>query len=577
MSSVDILNGYVEDVLSGKIPASKQIKQACDRHLWDLERQETDPSFKYFFSSERVESVMSFMSKLVDPSSVDGSTITLQPWHYFVIGSIFGWVTKEVHPKTGRYSRRFDQAELFVARGNGKSFISSGIALYMMMFDGQPKAEVFSVATQMSQAKIVFGTTCDFAMRSGLGNMVKVTRDDLRCPGMGSVFRPLASDAKRLDGLRPHCAIIDEIHEHPTDKVYNVMKSALGKTSQPLLMIISTAGDRLDGIAVRVWKLGEQILNTIRTDEYNPADDSFFAALYCVDKDDDIFDPSVWIKANPTLGAIKPYEVIERDVSAVQKDPKTISNFKTKHLNLFCENSAVWLDWEKVKSAHDKTLDLNNYRGRECFIGMDLASKLDMSALSLLFPNEDGSVDIFTKAYLPDAIMKNPRTSARIQHLYTQFKNRGELELTAGEVTNYDYIVEDLLQYTSMFNVQAIGYDPHNSAYLCQRLENKYNMPVVEVKQLSGNLNEPSKHFQMLLYDGKIRYNSSLFEWCCMNAEVFVYKDGNIKIKKDTLTGENKVDPLVATVIGFAIAVIPDVDYDPFAAYRNVEMKTTSW
>lgn len=570
MTAVEKLNRYVEDVLSGKIPACKQIKQACDRHLWDIERQAQD-DFGYQFNHARVEHVMSFMEKLVNPQS--GLLIELQDWHYFVIGSIFGWVTKE-KGKDNRYARRYNQAELFVGRANGKSFISSGIALYMMLFDGQRMAEVFSVATQAAQAKIVFDTTVAFAKASGLENLIRETRDDLKCPGMGSVFRPLASDAKRLDGLRPHCAIIDEIHEHPSPKIYEVMKSALGKTSQPLLMIISTAGTRINGVGHKLWQIGEAILNSIRTDNYDPNTDSFFAALYTIDQEDDPYDESVWIKANPTLGVIKPYKVIREDAAQVKIDPTGLSNYKTKHLNVFCQSTDKWLSEEYLNTAYDPRIKLEQYAGRECWIGMDLSEVLDLTALSLIFPNLDGSVDIVSYGYLPETAFNNPRTPKHIINLYETFYQRGELILTPGNTVDYNFIAEEIAKFKDIVNLQSVAFDPAMSRHLTTRLENYFDIQMVEVRQSPTVLTEPSKHFQMLLMQNKIKFNSSLFKWCCINAQVEVYNAGLIRVKKEHQTSPYKIDCLIAAIVGMAVAVIPDHKFNPYDAFDGIDMVT---
>lgn len=570
MTAVEKLNRYVEDVLSGKIPACKQIKQACDRHLWDIERQAQD-DFGYQFNHARVEHVMSFMERLINPQS--GLKIKLQDWHYFVIGSIFGWVTKE-KGEDNRYARRYNQAELFVGRANGKSFICSGIALYMMLFDGQRMAEVFSVATQAAQAKIVFDTTVAFAKASGLENLIRETRDDLKCPGMGSVFRPLASDAKRLDGLRPHCAILDELHEMPSPKIYDVMKSALGKTSQPLLFIISTAGTRIDGIGHKLWKIGEHILNSIRTDDYDPNTDSFFAALYTIDQEDDPYDESVWIKANPTLGIIKPYKVIREDRGQVKIDPTALSNFKTKHLNVFCQSTDKWLDLEYVDAAYDPYLKLEQYKGRDCWIGMDLSDTLDFTALSLVFPNVDGSVDIIAYAYLPETVFKNPRIPKNILTLYQKFQERGELILTPGNTVDYGYISDQVAHFKEIVNLKSVALDPALSKHITARLENYFDIEMIHVSQKPTTMTEPSKHFQILLMQNKIKYNSSVFKWCCLNAEVEVMNHGLIHVKKENATSPYKIDCLIAAITAMAVAVIPDHNFNPYDAFDGIDMIT---
>ncbi|MEE7538859.1 terminase large subunit [Enterobacter kobei] len=570
MTVLQIMNLYCEQVLSGEIVAGQLIKKACKRHLWDLSRVGSE-TFKYQFSEARAKHIIEFMKVLRDPSYPD-QPITLMPWHYFILGSIFGWVSTEKSSKTGRYNRRYRTAEVFVGRKNGKSFLASGIALYMLAFDGERQAEVYSAATKRDQAKIVFDATAEFVRSSNMSSMIKHTRNLLAFKATGSKMEPLSSDARTLDGLKPHCAITDEIHAMDSREVYDVLETATGAREQPLMFIISTAGFILDGIATELWGYGEYILDCINTNHYNEQHDRFFAALYCIDDKDDIFDESVWIKANPTLGVIKKIE----DMQAQAEKAKTITsaqgNFKTKHLNRFCNSTDTWLTEEHVSQCFDSELKPIELKGRECWIGLDLASKKDMTAISGVFPQIDGSVKIISRSFLPEEAFN--KASVRIQQLYTKFIQRGELFLTPGETVDYEFVREELLNWKELFDIKAVAFDPFNASMFCQRLENHDGFPMVEVKQSTASLNEPSKQFEKMIIDGDIKFDTSLFRWCCLNAQVKIYPDGNIKVQKENLSSENKVDCVVAAITAMAIAVIPDHEFNPYDAFDGIDMVT---
>ncbi|MFM5339394.1 terminase large subunit [Aeromonas veronii] len=571
MTVLEQINRYCDDVLNDKIPACELIKKACKRHLWDLQRQE-DPNYPYMFSEQRASHFIEFMRLLVDPDT--NQHIVLMPWHYFFLGSIFGWVTKIAHGPIGqeRHTRRFLMVQLFVARGNGKSFIASGIALYMLLFDGQRGAEIYSAATTRDQAKIVFNTCCRFAKSSGLTSLTRETKNLLRGPDdLDSHMRPLSADAQSMDGLRPHCAILDELHQHRTDDVYNSLKTALGKTSQSMLLSISTAGTNLYGIGAKVWALGETVLQSIETDHYKDDSDRFFVMIFTIDKKDDPYDQDVWLKANPTLGVIKKTSTMSAALNEVKITPVMLSDFMTKHLNVFVNKTDTWLAADKIEACYDPTIPWDRYRGSECWVGIDLSTKLDLTSMSFVIPDFDGVVHVLNKSYIPSEIFNNPRTSERIRQLYGKFAARGELVVTPGGTINYDYIIQDLLKYKELFDIRGIGVDPYNAEYFTKMLA-QHGIEAIHVHQRASNLNEPAKHLQKLLYDGQLVFNSDLFKWCCYNARVRVDYNNNIKVCKETVTSENKIDALIAALIGFSIGVIPDTNQKTFAGFDDIDM-----
>ena len=386
---------YCYQVLSGVIVANKWIKLAAERHFNDLKRAKSK-YFKYEFNAKRAQRAIDFYQFIKHTKGeLAGTPMKLMPWQQFIVGSIFGWVTKQKDKVTKKQTRRFRTAEVFVARKNGKSTLASGIGLYAMLADGELGAEVYSAATTRDQARIVFDDAKHMLVNSDLKEVAKAYQAELYSQELNAKFRPLSSDANNLDGLNVHCALIDEIHAHKTREVYDVIETATGARTQPLIFVISTAGFILDGIATELWKYGEEILEGIRTD------DTFFAALYTMDIGDDFTIPENWLKANPCLGVSKKHEDMERLCNKAQAMVSARGNYLTKHCNIFVNSSDAWLDIQEVQKCK-ADIKLADYIGRECYIGLDLAQKLDLTAMSLIFPRDDGGIDVFFRHYLPE-------------------------------------------------------------------------------------------------------------------------------------------------------------------------------
>ncbi|MHA2764975.1 terminase large subunit domain-containing protein [Vibrio harveyi] len=256
---------YCYQVLSGEIVANKWIKLAAERHFNDLKRAKSK-YFKYEFNAKRAQRAIDFYQLIKHTKGeLAGTPMKLMPWQQFIVGSIFGWVTKQKDKVTKKQTRRFRTAEVFVARKNGKSTLASGIGLYAMLADGELGAEVYSAATTRDQARIVFDDAKHMLVNSDLKEVAKAYQAELYSQELNAKFRPLSSDANNLDGLNVHCALIDEIHAHKTREVYDVIETATGARTQPLIFVISTAGFILDVIdtTVAMFRGVDTVINSI--------------------------------------------------------------------------------------------------------------------------------------------------------------------------------------------------------------------------------------------------------------------------------------------------------------------------
>jgi len=540
---------YCYDVLTGTITANKWVKLAAERHFRDLEQAKTK-DFKYRFEEKLAQRAIDFFQFTYHTKGdLKGTPIKLMPWQQFIVGSIFGWVKKDLNPINGKCLRRFRTAEVFVGRKNGKSTLASGIALYMMLMDGEGGPEIYTAARTRDQAKIVFDDAAEMVRSGDLKEAAIPLKNEIRCSFNNGIFKAVSAEAANLEGKNIHCGVIDEIHVHPNSEVLDVIASGCGARKQSLIFIISTAGTILEGVAVEQWKYGESIL------EQHHTDDAYFALLYCIDAGDNFSDSTNWIKANPCLGVSFYESFLENELQQAISMVSKRANFLTKFCNVFVNSADAWLDIEKVRICKSN-ININDYKGRDCYIGLDLAQKLDLTSMCLIFPDDNCGIDVFFRNYLPEDALAKATTQSRQQ--FEKWSRDGYLELTEGIATDYRIIEEDLRDFSSKFNVLSIGYDPYSATQMSIKLTEE-GLPMVSVAQNMQNLSEPSKEFEQMLATQKIRYNGdSVFEWCCSNAHVYVDANENIKPVKENKMSKDKIDAVIACITGLSLCVLKE-------------------
>ncbi|ELR66054.1 Phage terminase large subunit [Photobacterium marinum] len=542
---------YCYDVLKGNIPANKWIKLAAQRHFKDLEKSEND-NYPYMFDVGHAQRVIDFFQYIDHTTGELARTpIKLMPWQIWIFASIFGWVKKEKDKRTGKHLRRFRTATILVARKNGKSTLAAGIGLYGLLADKEEGAQIVSAGTTKEQAMISWRDASKMLSGSAFKKVTKSYQNRLEFPAMFSNFKALASDSNSLDGLNIHFCIADELHAWKDRNLWGVLETATAARQQSLMLGITTAGTILDGICVDLLDYGKMILEQIEND------DTWFLANYTIDEGDSIDDPVAWMKANPALGEFKKIDDMERLCKKAKQIPSERANFFTKHLNVFVNSSEAWLDMNEVTACTDTNLKLSDFKGRKCYIGMDLSQKCDLTAISLIFPDEDGGISIFQRHYLPEDMVQ--LVPERLSQLYTKWANSGHLTLTEGNVVDFEWIKRDLRDFATMFDVQEIGYDPYAGTQLAIELITKDQLPMVEVRQGALTLSEPSKLLEALFKMNKVRYDGDpVFEWCCSNSLITEDLNGNIKVHKEKGAKYKKIDSLIALITGLQRTVLEE-------------------
>lgn len=501
---------YGRDVASGKIVACKYIKLACQRHFDDL-KKELDKKYPYRFDRDLAERACRFVQLLPHSSGdLKGQKLKLEPWQSFIFCSIFGWITKS------NKKRRFKEAYIRVARKNGKSFFAAGIGMYMFCADGENSAEIYCGATKMSQAKKVFTPAQHMAkMLPALRRKfdVSVWTEKLTRPD-GSVFGPVVGDPG--DGDSPSCAIIDEYHEHKTDRLYQAMTTGMGARSQPLTLIITTAGTDLESPCYDKDKEVKEALDDITPNE------RLFGMIYELDQGDDWTDPAHLIKANPNLDVSIKYNDLVELLEVAKKVPRMTNAFKTKRLNMWVSGATAFFNMEQWKEAEDKTLKLEDFIGEEANLGLDLAKKLDMNASIPLFTREiEGRKHFYSvspKFWVPeDTVHSTDPKHLKAADRYRKFVEMKVLTPTDGAEADYREIHASILDLTQKIRIKEADIDPAGATALRHMLEDD-GVECVEISQRFQFMSPAMKELEAALAGGRFHHDGNpILTWCISN------------------------------------------------------------
>jgi len=546
---VKAAESYVSGVISGKIPACKWVKLACERHLSDLEKSKT-AAFPYRFDPELGDKPCRFFEKLPhvkgkwakrDPKTGKRQTLKIEPWQAFVFVSIFGWV----HKDTGK--RRFRKARVYVPRKNGKSFIAAAVGWWMLALDGEPGAEVYAGATSEAQAWKVFQPARQMALiNPDLPAKFKVgVQAQSLTLSDGSIFKPIIG--KPGDGDSPHCAITDEYHEHPTSEQIDTMETGMGAREQPLSIVISTAGTNTASPCRDDWKNCELILNGTPGFE----DETTFAIIYTIDESDQWDTEEALIKANPNWGvSIEPSNMLA-DLKAAQQRANKQSAFQTKHLNKWVSIKQAYFniaEWQKLARPEIKREDFREY---PCFLSGDLASKHDLVALMQLFCLPDKKYALFGKYYLPEATLELPEN----QH-YRNWQIAGWIEKAGIDVTDLDHFKDDVLELCAGYQVEEMPSDPNRAWGVYPALV-KEGVPIVEYRNTVLMMSEPMKQLDALIRSGDIIHcGDPVLEWAIGNTTGKLDNKENVFPNKESPA--NKIDPVVGTIMALGRAMLKD-------------------
>ena len=516
------IDTYADGVRSGELPSCQFIRLAIDRWFDDCQRDDLvfdiAPAILFVNFAEQLKH---FKGDLA------GQYIHLEPWQIFAAANILCWLKKD----TGL--RRYQYADILVPRKNGKTTFAAILALFLLFLDGEAGAEVYTAAVDKAQAKICFDAAKVLIQDSIFAKVMTIRRGEVRYDRSQSHLAPLSKDTKNKDGLNPYCAVCDERHAWQTNEIYDVLNTGMGARSQPLIISISTAGmDTTLPYYSDIQLYKDVMLGNKKLDNH-------FIMIYTPDDGDKWDDPLTWAKVNPNLGvSLRPEYIQQSAEEARMKGGSTLASFLVKNLNLWVDAPEVWIPDDQYL-ANNAPFDEEQLKGKECYVGMDLASKGDITATALYFP----SVNVFKMLFvIPEAKVRE--LEDRVD--YRRWAEQGWVTVTPGNVLDEDWYVTFVLNTLSDYKVRCIAYDPWGAWNLVGKFQ-RYEQELLAYQQSIRYMSVPTKHFESLVRMGKLNFlGNPVMRW--MMGNVTIYTDPNANVKLDKSRSRNKIDGVAAAV-----------------------------
>lgn len=538
---------YAENVVAGKVIAGRYVVLACKRFLEDLER--TDWAYRYDDAkADRAVRFMQLMPHTKGKWSAKKQVLKLEPWQCFIECNLFGWVHKE----TGL--RRFRECYEEEPRKNGKSIRLAARGIYLFAADGEAGAEVYSGATTEKQAHEVFRPAWQMVQKlPGLRERFGIEQSgNPKNPGTMYVMQDMSKFetliGKPGDGSSPHAALVDEYHEHDTDHMVDAMQTGMGAREQPLLSIITTAGSNLGGPCY------EKRRDIIRILERQVHDETVFGIIFGIDEDDSWDDPASLVKANPNYGVSVFPEFLLSQLEQARRSASKQNAFRTKHLNEWVGARSAWMNmlaWQRQKRAFTEA----DFAGCPCWMAVDLASKIDVAALVMLFQKNQQYYCV-PRFYVPEA-------AAEQNEKYRDLATAGALTLTPGDMTDYAFIEQDVKDLAAVVNLQDVCFDDWQANYLMTRLQ-ETSIRVVNFNQTVKNMSEAMKEVEArtlartLWHDG-----NDTMTWMMGNVSARRDAKENVYPRKENENDPRcKIDGPVALIMAMGRALTAGVTGD---------------
>ena len=513
---------YIVDVLSGKVPTGSLIKLAVKR----FNELKNRPDI--YFDKECVDLAVEFIGNIKHfLGKSAGKHFILEPWQQFLIANIIGlkWKSNGYRVCTDCYIQ--------ISRKAGKDAFMAALALYMMVVDGEASPEIACLANSRDQARILFDYITNFSKSiDPKGAVIKGYRNYVKMPANNGTVKVFSADASVLDGLNVSMGVLDEYHEAKDRKLYDVIKSSMGMRTQPLMVVITTAGFNLEGPCYDMYKLSLEILHNVKKD------DSYFSFIYQMD-DDDIDDERNWYKCQPNLDVTVTREFMAGELLKMKNDSTAEVGIKTKTFNMWCTSSMVWIKPEIVVD-NMVGLKLEDYVGFTGVIGVDLGAVNDLTAISLMIPLAEKKV-FFNWSFLPEETYKEHP----LKELFDKFIKEGSLILTPGNVTDFDYISNKIREINDIIPITDVYYDKWNSTqWAIQMTEMGFNLQ--EFSQAIGNYNAATKEFERLMRTNELIIDKSAnFLWQMTCVVLKIDHNNNQKVSK-AVWKTQKVDNVIS-------------------------------
>ena len=546
---MDRTTEYARLIVEGKKICGRSEYLACKRHLDDIAKKD----FEYIFDAEVAERHIKLANQLTIGEGEQRRPLKTRGFQDFIIGSLFGWRKKRSNV------RRYREAYIQMARQNGKSFIAGEMCNDFALFSDYKYGRIFCTATKQEQANIVWDEVSKFIESdSDLMECYKIKKYDRTITSLhtGTIIKAIGRDTKSADGFRSVLAVIDETHAHPNNQMYKLMMDGQVNVDNALTLAITTAGFNLNSFCYEHYNFCKKVLaGAIEKD-------SLFIFIAELDENDDIWLPENWAKANPlllwnednTLNKSMIARMAEKAIDAREKQGNELVNFLTKSLNRWVTYAGgAYIDAEKWKAC-GTDIKLEDMRGRECYLGIDLSSGGDLTSIALIFPPRagDDKIYVWSHSFLPEnRLMEHEQTDDAPYRLWA---TAGQLTLTSGMYgVKLDLMavvakIKELIETYDLKILEA-GYDPHNAAGFLAELEKVLPCDLISIPQSARALNDATQDFKLSVEAGIIQYDkhNALLSWSMVNAILDAPNSfGEVKIDKKTQT--QRIDAVDAII-----------------------------
>lgn len=489
-----------------------------------------------------------------------GHPFRLEPWEENdIVRPLFGW-------KRVDGTRLYRRCYVWVPRKNGKTELAAGIGILIQVGDGEMGGQVFSIASDEDQAKIVFDKASVMVSWSEeLQKSLTPFKTSIWCADLMAPFKYLSGVPKGKHGVNMSGLIGDELHEWRDDRLYTFMHQSSASRRQPLEFLISTAGERA-GYGWEMWQYCEKILAG------EIEDPETLVVIYAADPDDDWTDPATWAKANPNLGVSVKLDYLKAECRKANELPRLENDFKRYHLNIWTEQAVRWIPiekWDACGLADRETplaavpkLAMQNQRwrdlpqamaGRPAFAGLDLSSTTDLTALVWVFPpeQEGGRWTIVPRFFVPENQIQERVRRDRVP--YDQWVAMGAMTATPGNVVDYAFVRRQAFTDAEQFQAKAIAIDRWNATQLATELAAE-GLNVMFFGQGFASMSAPCKEYERLILDRRIDHGGHpVLRWCMRNIAITPDPAGNIKPDKAKST--ERIDGGVGAIMGLGAAI----------------------
>lgn len=529
---------YYHAIERKDIIACKEIESIYKRLVEEMDMSKDD-SFPFYFDeavgNHAIEFIETFCKHYQGEHA--GERVRLELFQKAFVQSLFGWLEK------GRDYRRFREYFFEVPRKHGKSFLSACIGVYMLVADGEDGAEVYSAATKLDQAKIIYNAAKNIIEQSEeLRTLVKSTREGLYFKMTRSLMKPLPNESKSLDGLNIHFAALDEIHEQRDRNMYDVLRQGMKARRQPLIGCITTSGFRREGLYDNLHDYAVDVAKGIKKD------DRMLPVVYKLDDIDEWRNPKMWIKANPGIGTIKSYAQLADDVERAKQDASYLPTLLVKDFDMKQAEQSAWMPLESI--INETKIDMKYLSHSYAIGGCDLSATTDLTCATLLLrkPN-DKNIYVLQHYFLPQSKVDKLELTQSKEAPYKLWEEQGWVTINEGAAVDYSNVTRWFVEMVNKFDIRPlwICYDRALSGYWVPEME-EYGFEMEKTAQGPFTWSQPMKEMGAAFEEHIVVYdNNPVLRWCLANtAKKSMNKDGIETIQPVKIQQSRRIDGMVS-------------------------------